>query len=61
MNPRRIYLPTNELDYYNINLDDYNNTQIIIAKKGKDLELVAFAKKYEEIFLFSKYRPKKFN
>jgi amidase len=33
----------------------------IIAKKGKDLELVAFAKKYEEIFLFSKYRPKNFN
>ena len=30
----------------------------IIAKKGKDLELVAFAKKYEEIFLFSKYKPK---
>ena len=29
MNPRRIYLPTNELDHYNINLDDYNNTQII--------------------------------
>ena len=33
----------------------------IIAKKGKDLELVAFAKKYEEIFLFSKYKPKNFN
>ena len=29
MNPRRIYLPTDELDNYNINLDDYNNTQII--------------------------------
>ena len=33
----------------------------IIAKKGKDLELVAFTKKYEEFFLFSKYRPKNFN
>ena len=32
----------------------------IIAKKGNDLELVAFAKKYEEIYLFSKYRPKNF-
>ena len=33
----------------------------IIAKKGNDLELVAFAKKYEQIFLFSKYKPKNFN
>jgi amidase len=29
----------------------------IIGKKGDDLKVVAFAKKYEEIFTFSQNRP----
>ena len=32
----------------------------IIAKKKQDLKLIAFAKKYEEIFNFSKIKPKLF-
>ena len=30
----------------------------IIAKKGDDLNLIAFAKRYEELFRFSKFKPK---
>ena len=33
----------------------------IIARRRKDLDLIAFAKIYEEIFLFSKHRPADFN
>ena len=32
----------------------------IIGKKGDDLKVVAFAKKYEEIFTFSQNRPTNF-
>jgi Asp-tRNA(Asn)/Glu-tRNA(Gln) amidotransferase A subunit family amidase len=30
----------------------------IIAKKGDDLNLIAFAKRYEELFRLSKFKPK---
>jgi amidase len=33
----------------------------IIAKKNDDLRLFAFSKKYEEIFNFSKIKPKLLN
>ncbi|GIT33705.1 MAG: hypothetical protein Ct9H300mP4_00240 [Gammaproteobacteria bacterium] len=32
----------------------------IIGKKGDDLKVVSFAKKYEEIFTFSQNRPTNF-
>ena len=30
----------------------------IIAKKGDDLNLIAFAKRYEELFRLAKFKPK---